>query len=99
MLHLWQKNPEKLSWIENKNTKLRKKYLKYPSRENFGNMKKVKKNVHLFAEPFLTKQGCMSNDFISTKKGDSFIDKESELVEMFNTDYMYIVEKTLGASP
>ena len=41
----------------------------------------------------------MSNDFISTRKGDTFIDKESELVEMFNTHYMYIVEKTSGVPP
>ena len=30
----------------------------------------------------------MSNDFISIRNGDAFIDKESELVEMFDTHYI-----------
>ena len=38
----------------------------------------------------------MSNDFISIRNGDTFIDKESELVKKFKTHYINIVEKTLG---
>ena len=38
----------------------------------------------------------MSNDFISIRNGDAFRDKESELVGMFNTHYINIVEKTSG---
>ena len=41
----------------------------------------------------------MSNDIISIRNGDAFIDKESELVEMFNTHYINIVEKTSGVPP
>ena len=41
----------------------------------------------------------MSNDFISIRNGDAFIDKESELVEIINTHYINIVEKTLGVQP
>ena len=41
----------------------------------------------------------MSDDFISTRNRDAFIDKESELVEIFNTDYINIVQKTLGVPP
>ena len=41
-----------------------------------------------FVKAFLTNKGCMSNDFISVRKGDAFIDKESDLVEMFNTHYI-----------
>ena len=36
----------------------------------------------------------MSNDFISIRNGNGFIDKESELMETFNTHYINIVEKT-----
>ena len=38
----------------------------------------------------------MSNDVISIWNGDAFIDKESELVEMFSNHYINIVEKTSG---
>ena len=40
----------------------------------------------------------MSNDCISVRKGDTFIDKESELVEMFNTHYINIAGKTWECS-
>ena len=52
-----------------------------------------------FVKAFLTNKGCMSNDFISVRKGDAFIDKESDLVEMFNTHYINIIEKTSGVPP
>ena len=41
----------------------------------------------------------MSNDIISIRNGDAFVDKESELVEMFNTHYINIAEKTSGVPP
>ena len=41
----------------------------------------------------------MSNGFIFIRNGDTFIDKESELVEMFNTHYINKVEKTLVVRP
>ena len=50
-------------------------------------------------KPLLTNKGCMSNDFISIRNGNVFIDKESELVEMFNTHYLNIVEKALAVPP
>ena len=103
-------------------SRLRNKYLKYSSTENFVNMKKIKnkcnstcrkskikylkrstekgisssKQFWSFVKPFLTNKGCMSNDFISIRNGDVFIDKESKLVEMFNSHYINIVEKTSG---
>ena len=40
----------------------------------------------------------MSNDFISIRNGDVFIDKESKLVEMFNSHHINIVEKTSSVS-
>ena len=48
-----------------------------------------------FVKPFLANKACMSNDFISNRNGDAFIDKESKLVEMFNSHYINIIE-TLG---
>ena len=47
-----------------------------------------------FFKPFLTNKGCMNNDFKSIRNGDAFIDKESNLVEMSNSHYINIVEKT-----
>ena len=41
----------------------------------------------------------MSNDFISIRNGYAFIDKESELVEMFHSHYINIVEKTSCVPP
>ena len=38
----------------------------------------------------------MSNNFISTGNGDTFIDKETNFVEIFNIYYINIVEKTSG---
>ena len=52
-----------------------------------------------FVKPFLTNKGCMSNDFISIRNGDAFINNESKLVEMFNSHYINIVEKTTGVPP
>ena len=50
-----------------------------------------------FVKPFLTNKGCMSNDFI--RNGDVLIDKESKSVEMFNSHYINLVEKTFGVPP
>lgn len=106
-------------------SRLKNKYLKYPSRENFLNMRKMKnkcnslckkakknyiqkatekgisssKQFWNFVKPFLTNKGCISNDCISIKKGENFVDDEKELVEMFNTHYINIVEKTSGIPP
>ena len=106
-------------------SRLRNKYLKYSSTENFVNMKKIKnkcnstcrkskikylkrstekgisssKQFWNFVKPFLTNKGCMSNDFISVRNGDVFVDKESKLVEIFNSHHINIVEKTSGFPP
>ena len=101
-------------------SRLRNEYLKYPTRENFVNLKKRKnqcnsicrksKKKYLrrsrekgisssnlfwnFVKPFLTNKGCTSNDFISIKNGDAFIEKESKLVEKFNSHFINIAQKT-----
>ena len=50
-------------------------------------------------KPFLTNKGVLSNDFITIKEGNIFVDNEKELVEMFNNHYINIVEKTSGIPP
>ena len=41
----------------------------------------------------------MSNNFIYIRNGDAFIEKKSKLVEMFNSHYMNITEKTSDVPP
>ena len=43
-------------------------------------------------KPFLTKKGCMSNDCISIEKDGDIIRDEKVLVELFNENYVNIVE-------
>ena len=52
-----------------------------------------------FVKPFLTKKGVFGIDFISIKKDNQFIDNEIDLVEMFNSHYINIVENMTGISP
>ena len=57
------------------------KYLKRSTEKGISSSKQF----WIFVESFLINKGCMSNDFISIRNGDVFIDKESKLVEMFNS--------------
>ena len=50
-------------------------------------------------KPFLTNKGCVSDDFISIEKGGELISNEKELVEIFNENYINIVEKSSGKKP
>ena len=84
--------------------KVRKSWVTYPYRvldtlESSGGGAKVPHPVWNRDKPFLTSKGCMSNDFISIKNWDAFIDKESELVKMFNTHYINIEKKRSGVPP
>ena len=45
-------------------------------------------------KPFLTNKGTSSNDFITIKDKDRFVDDLGELVELFNNHYINIFEKT-----
>ena len=49
-----------------------------------------------FVKPLLPNKVWMSNDFISIRNRDTFIGKESKLVEMFSSYYCNILEKTSG---
>ena len=51
-------------------------------------------------KPFLTNKGCMANDCISIEKdGDIIIRDEKVLVELFNENYINIVEILSGNKP
>ena len=50
-------------------------------------------------KPFLTNNGCISNDFIGIENDDNLICNEQELVELFNEHYINIVEKSSGKKP
>ena len=50
-------------------------------------------------KPFLTNKGCISDDFISIEKDGELISNEKELVEIFNENYINIVEKSSGKKP
>ena len=106
-------------------SRLRKKYLDWPSRENYTIWKKQKnkckklcrkakqnyfkkitekdlngnKKFWQFVKPFLTNKGILGSDYISIKKENNFIENEEELVEMFNSHYINIVENLTGIAP
>ena len=46
-----------------------------------------------------TKKGPFGTDFISIKKDNQVIDNEIELVEMFNSYYINVVENMAGIPP
>ena len=50
-------------------------------------------------KPFLTNKGCISNDFISVEKDGDLISNGKELVELFNQNYIKIVENSSGKKP
>ena len=50
-------------------------------------------------KPFLTNKGCMTNDCISTEKDGDIVRDEKVLVELFNENYINIVEISSGKKP
>ena len=50
-------------------------------------------------KPFLTNKGGISNDFISVEKDGDLINNEKEIVELFNQNYINIVENSSGKKP
>ena len=50
-------------------------------------------------KPFLTNKGGISNDFISVEKDGDLISNEKEIVELFNQNYINIVENSSGKKP
>ena len=103
-------------------SKLKNKYQKWPSRENFLALQKAKNycnnlskstkkkyfekvtkkgfvNNRAFwntVKPFLTNKGFLTNDNIVIKNNDEIIKNKNEIVELFNSHNVNIVEKTSG---
>ena len=50
-------------------------------------------------KPFLTNKGCMTNDCISIEKDGDIVRGEKVLVELFNENYINIVEISSGNKP
>ena len=99
-------------------SKVKKNYVKWPSRENFVAYKKTKNKCNsltrkakrkFFKEatksgtmshrtfwktvkPFLTNKGCMTNDCINIEKDGDIVRDDKVLVELFNENYINIVE-------
>ena len=51
------------------------------------------------AKPFLTNKGCMTNDWISIEKDGDIIRDEKLFVELFNENFINIVEISPGNKP
>ena len=137
---------KRLSKVIMNKSRLRNKYLKWPSRENFPAYKKVKNKFNTITRktkkryfeyvaknknfatskafwntvrPFITNKSTISDENIKIKaeenqniktknknksklasiKTNGLIKDESVLVEMFNNNYINIVEKTSGIAP
>ena len=106
-------------------SRLRNKYNKWKSRENYLAFQKSKqkckrlsknaKNEHFskatengimtnkafwkLAAPFLTNKQGSYGSAIVLKENEKIINKESELVDIFNDHYINIVEKSTGTAP
>ena len=50
-------------------------------------------------KPFLTNNGCISNDFISIENEGNLTCNEQELVELFNDHYINVAETYSGRKP
>ena len=50
-------------------------------------------------KPFLTNKGSISIDFISVEKDGDLTSNEKEAVELFNQNYINIVENSIGKKP
>ena len=48
---------------------------------------------------FLTNKGCISNDFIIAEKDGDLISNKKELVEVFNQNYINIIENSSEKKP
>ena len=94
--HPYRENFVNMKKMKNKcNSICRKSKIKYLKRSTEKEISSSKQFWN-FVKTLLKNKGCMSNDFISIRNGDTFIDK---LVEMFNSHHIKIVEKTSGVPP
>ena len=116
---------KELSKVIMHKSKLKNKYQKWPSRENFLALQKSKNYCNNLSKStkrkyfekvtkkgfvnnrafwntvklFLTNKGFLTNDNIVIKNNDEIITNKNEIVELFNSHYVNIVEKTSGFPP
>ena len=77
-------------------SKAKKIFFKEATKEGILSNKKFCRTV----KHFLTNKGCNSNDFIRVvKDGGDLISNEKELVEIFNQNYINIVENSSWKKP
>ena len=50
-------------------------------------------------KPLFTNKNVHSDDYISIKDKNIFVDNEEKLVELFNTFFINAVENTIGKAP
>ena len=90
----WRSRENFLTWKKQKNKckkicrKAKQEYFKQITNKGISS----NKQFWNFVKPYLTNKGIFGADFISIKKEDQFIENEKELVEMFNTHYINVVE-------
>ena len=102
--HKYLKNPSRenfliLKKMKNKSNSLCRKAKKQFFKKSCEKGLNTNKEFWNLVKPFLTNKGTFSNDFITIKDKDRFVDDEGKLVELFNNHYINIVEKTSGKPP
>ena len=97
----WPSRENYISYNKSKNKcnsltkKAKKIFLKEATKDRIMSNKKFWNT----AKSFLNNEGCISNDFINVEKDGDLISNEKELVELFNENYINIVENCSGKKP
>ena len=97
----WSSRENFISYKKTKNKcnsltkKAKRDFFKEATKDGIMTSKKFWHTV----KPFLTNNGCISNDFIGIENEGNLICNEQELVELFNEHYINIVEKSSGKKP
>ena len=97
----WPSRENYVSYKKSKNKcnsltkKAKKIFFKEATKDGIMSNKKFWSTV----KPFLTNKGGISNDFISVEKDGDLISNEKEIVELFNQNYINIVENSSGKKP
>ena len=97
----WPSRENYVSYKKSKNKcnsltkKAKKIFFKEATKDGIMSNKKFWSTV----KPFLTNKGRISNDFISVEKDGDLISNEKEIVELFNQNYINIVENSSGKKP
>ena len=93
----WSSNENFISYKRTKNNnslteKAKRDFFKEATKDGIM----TNKNFWRTVKPFLTNNGCISNDFIGIENEGNLICNEQELAEVFNEHYINIVGKSSG---